>query len=322
MPKVSVVIPTYNAVAYLIKTLESVFNQTFTDFEVIVIDDGSSDRTVESVCNLTNPNLKIVTQTNQGVAVARNKGIELACGEYIAFLDSDDLWHPTKLEKQVQCLDANPDVGLVNTWIENIDEQGNALSIVQAPEVEGKVWSQIVEENIILCGSVPLIRRSCFEKVGVFDPHLFSAEDWDMWIRLAANYSFALIREPLVLYRQHLKSKSNNLDKHLFYRLKIIDKTFQSVAPELQYLKDRAYGRAYLSIAWKPLLNQDYKSANAYRKQAIVYYPELQETDNYKRLTFVTLAKQYLGKDIYTGLKSLASRLKNPLASTAQKANS
>ena len=310
MPKVSVVIPAYNAVDYLIKTLENVFDQTFTDFEVIVIDDGSSDRTIESISNLTNPNLKIVRQANQGVAVARNKGIELASGEYIAFLDSDDLWHPTKLEKQVQCLDTNPEVGLVNTWIKNIDEHGNELSIVQAPEVEGNVWNQIIEENIILCGSIPMIRRSCFEKVGVFDFELLSAEDWDMWIRLAAKYSFALVKEPLVLYRQHLKSKSRNLDKHLHYRLKIIDKTFQSVPPQLQYLKDRAYGRAYLSIAWKPLMQQDYQATNAYRKQAINYFPELRESDNYRRLTLVTLAKQYLGNEIYTGLKSLAGKFK------------
>lgn len=306
MPTVTVVIPTYNAINYLPKTLESLLNQTFTDFEVIIIDDGSTDTTAQWLGNLTDPKIEIVVQTNQCVAVARNLGITKAKGDYIAFLDSDDLWEPTKLEKQVQCLEANPDVGLVNTWIESIDEQGNHLSIVQAPEVEGKVWNQIIVENPILCGSVPLIRRSCFKTVGVFDPNLLSAEDWDMWIRIAASYSFALIREPLVSYRQHLKSKSNNLEMHLLHRLKIIDKTFQSVPSQLQYLKDQAYGRAYLSIAWKPLLQKDYKTANVYRKQAVTYFPALRDSDNYKRLTLLTLAKQWLSDETYTLLKRLA----------------
>lgn len=122
MPMVTVIIPTHNAITYLPETLESLLNQTFTDFEVIIVDDGSSDRTQEWVSSLTDARIKGVVQTNQGVAVARNQGIALASGKYIAFLDSNDLWKPTKLEKQVECLEANPDVGLVNTWIENIDE--------------------------------------------------------------------------------------------------------------------------------------------------------------------------------------------------------
>ncbi len=306
MPTVTVVIPTYNAINYLPKALESLLHQTFTNFEVIIIDDGSTDSTAQWLGNLTDSKIEITVQTNQGVAVARNLGIAKAKGDYIAFLDSDDLWEPTKLEKQVQCLEANPDVGLVNTWIEYIDEQGNHLSIVQAPEAVGNVWNRAIAENLILCGSVPLIRRSCFETVGVFDPNLLSAEDWDMWIRIAASYSFALIREPLVSYRQHLKSKSNNLEMHLLHRLKTIDKTFQSVPFQLQYLKDQAYGRAYLSIAWKPLLQKDYKTANVYRKQAVTYFPALRDSDNYKRLTLLTLAKQWLSDETYTLLKKLA----------------
>lgn len=310
MPTVTVVIPTYNAITYLPETLKSLLNQTFNDFEVIIVDDGSSDRTQEWVGNLTDARIKGVVQINQGVAVARNQGIALASGKYIAFLDSDDLWKPTKLEKQVECLEENPDVGLVNTWIENIDEQGNYLTTVQTPESGSNAWNQIIEENLILCGSVPMIRRSCFEDVGVFDTNLLSAEDWDMWIRIAAKYSFAVIREPLVSYRQHLKSKSNNLHKHLFHRLKVIDKTFQSVPADLQYLKDRAYGRAYLSIAWKPLLHKDYKTANAYRKRALFYSPELQNSDNYKRLTLLIYVKQYLSNGIYTKLRSLFYKLR------------
>ncbi|MBW4665550.1 MAG: glycosyltransferase [Chroococcus sp. CMT-3BRIN-NPC107] len=313
MPTVTVVIPTYNAIAYLPKTLESLFSQTFTDFEVIVVDDGSSDTTSEWICNLKDERLATVLQTNQGVSVARNKGIAVSSGKYVAFLDSDDLWEPTKLEKQVQCLEKNPDVGFVNTWIKTIDEQDNILGIVKAPEAEGNVWMQIMEENVVLCGSVPMIRRSCFEDVGVFDTNLLSAEDWDLWIRLSAKYSLALIREPLVSYRQNLQSKSNNLEKHLFYRLKTIDKTFQSVPPELQYIKNRAYGHAYLAMGWKFLLQKNYKSASDFRQQSLQYFPELRNTYSYKRLGLLIWAKQWLGDKTYTWLRSLVSKLRKPL---------
>ncbi|PSB31103.1 glycosyltransferase family 2 protein [Chlorogloea sp. CCALA 695] len=312
MPTVTVIIPTYNTITYLPKTLESVLNQTFTDFEIIIIDDGSTDTTAKWLGNLVEPRIKIVVQTNQGVAVARNKGIALASGKYIAFLDSDDLWEPTKLEKQVQCLDADPAVGLVNTWIKNIDEQGNDLVVVRVPEAEGNVWNQIIEENLILCGSVPMIRRSSFEEVGVFDCNLLSAEDWDMWIRLAAKYSFALIKEPLVSYRQHLKSKSNNLEKHLSHRLKVIDKTFLAAPPQMQHLKNRAVGRAYLAIAWKLLLQKDYKAVNTHRQKALTYSPELRKSDNYKRLTLLSWAKQWLGEESYARLRSLIGKFKKP----------
>ncbi|MBD3561856.1 glycosyltransferase family 2 protein, partial [Planktothrix sp. FACHB-1355] len=112
-PKVSVVIPAYNAMRYLPATLDSVFNQTYTDLEILIIDDGSKDETVEWVAQITDPRVQLISQQNKGVSEARNAGIANARGEYIALLDADDLWEPTKLEKQVRCLEDNPAVGLV-----------------------------------------------------------------------------------------------------------------------------------------------------------------------------------------------------------------
>lgn len=310
MPKVTVIIPTYNAIAYLPSTVDSVIQQTFTDFEVLIVDDGSTDETVEWVSKLVDPRVRLISQANQGVAVARNQGITGAQGEYVAFLDADDLWEPTKLEKQVKCLEENPQIGLVNTSIVNIDEQGKPLGAVNASDIEGNVLKYIVEENLILCGSAPMVRRSCLEAVQGFDQKLMSAEDWDLWIRLAARYDFAVVREPLVLYRQHLNSKSNNIERHLKHRLKVIDKTFETVAIDLQPLKHRSLGRAYLSVAWKLLVQKDYKTSTMYRQKALSYYPQLRFGENYIRLTAMTTAKQVLGNQGYSILRSLAHSFK------------
>ncbi|MCA1991909.1 MAG: glycosyltransferase family 2 protein [Coleofasciculus sp. S288] len=299
MPKVSVIIPAYNAMTYLPETLESVMAQTFTDFEVLIINDGSSDHIVEWASRLVEARVKLISQENQGSAGARNTGIAHSQGKYIAFLDADDLWEPTKLEKQVHCLDENPEVGLVNTWVVNADEQGNPTNNVLTSNDEGDVWKQIAVENLIFCGSAPMVRRCCFETLGEFDQSLRSAEDWDMWIRIASRYSFAVVKESLVFYRQRPTSKSNNLQFHIQHRLKVIDKTFQSVPKELLYLKGQAYGRAYLSVAWKPLLNSDYKTALYFRQQALVYYPQLRYTEGYIRLGLIVAGRRWLGTQGY-----------------------
>lgn len=310
MPKVSVVIPTYNAIAYLPATVASVLEQTYKDFELLIVDDGSSDRTVEWVSALTDPRVRLIVQENQGSAGARNRGITEAQGEYIAFLDADDLWNPTKLEKQVQCLEANPAVGLVNTWVVNMEATGTPTDQVLISNAEGDIWQTIAEENQIFCGSAPMVRRSCFEAVGVFDQTLRSAEDWDMWIRIASCYHFAVVKEPLVFYRQHANSKSNNLQRHLHHRLKVIDKTFASASPELQYLKNQAYGRAYLSVAWKPLMAKDYEHASSLRQQALTYYPQLRHTKSYLRLGLIITAMRWLGPQGYQKMRNLLHALR------------
>ncbi|MCJ8280869.1 MAG: glycosyltransferase family 2 protein, partial [Rivularia sp. ALOHA_DT_140] len=129
MPKVSVIIPAYNAMGFLPETLESVLQQTFTDFEILIINDGSSDDIVEWASKISDSRVRLITQINQGVSAARNTGIRNSQGEYIAFLDADDLWEPTKLEKQVNCLKANPGVGLVYTWTTFIDQFSQPIGV-------------------------------------------------------------------------------------------------------------------------------------------------------------------------------------------------
>lgn len=315
MPKVSVVIPAYNAITYLPETVESVIKQTFTDFEVLIIDDGSSDHIVQWVSEIRDQRVKLISQENQGLPGARNTGIAQAQGEYIAFLDADDLWEPTKLEKQVRCLDAQPLVGLVHTPMFLVDEHGKSTGRVMGSNAEGDVWQQLVIKNVIACPSV-MVRRCCFETVGLFDRSLRSLEDWDMWIRIATRYQFAVIKEPLAYYRQLPSSMSKNCQvmEQAFHL--VIGKAFKSVPSELLYLKNQSYGYANLCLAWKALQSKDrdYKLASHFCQQAISHYPQLRFSWEYIRLSLAIATLQGFGQERYSRVLTFAYALRRRIS--------
>lgn len=303
MPKISVVIPAYNAMAYLPQTMETVLNQTFDDLEVLVVNDGSLDGTEEWVSQIKDSRVKLICQENKGLSGARNTGIKNAEGEYIAFLDADDLWEATKLEKQANCLDNNPEVALVYTWTALINQQGISTGRVFANHAEGNVWEALTQRNLIECGSVAMVRRCCFETVGVFDQNLLSyVEDWDMWLRIATSYPFKVIKEALVYYRQHSTSASKNWTAMEKSFCMVIEKAFQDAPEHLQYLKSRSYGCANLCLAWKPLQSQqkDFRQAIYYRQQALRYYPQLRFSKEYIRLSLAIALMRYFGTDSYS----------------------
>lgn len=310
MPKVSVVIPAYNTMKYLPKTLESVLRQTFIDFEVLIINDGSLDHIIEWASELTDRRVKLVSQENQGLPGARNTGIAHAQGEYIAFLDGDDLWEPTKLEKQVNCLDNQPKVGLVYTWSALIDEQDNPTGRIFVSHAEGDVWQQLFEADVIANGSSAMVRRCCFEKVGVFDCSLTSAEDLDMWLRVAAHYPFAVVKEPLTLYRQHPDSMSKNYQR-MFQTLRtVFEKAFQSVPLEQLYLRNRAYANMFLGLAWLAIDKGDYKKAIDFRKQAWLHQPQICFSQRCLRLSFAIAMMRWFGPHAYDGVRNLTRTLR------------
>lgn len=307
MTKVSVVIPAYNSLKYLPETIDTVLSQSFQDFEVLVINDGSTDATEEWVTQkVTDPRVKLISQENQGLSGARNTGIKYAQGDYIALLDADDLWEPSKLEKQVHCLDANPEVGLVYTWTVLIDQYGKPTGRIVAHHAEGNVWQTLLEVNIVGSGSNPLIRRDCFDNVGLFDSNLSSNEDRDMWLRIASKYPFAVIKEHLVLYRQHQGNMSKDFSVMLKNCRTVIERAFASAPTEILHLRNRSYGSLNLYLAWKAIDSMDYKQAIHFRQQARAHLPQLVFSRNYIRLSLAILLMRYFGLQFYKNCINLS----------------
>ncbi|MDY6782131.1 MAG: glycosyltransferase [Cyanobacteriota bacterium] len=250
---ISIIIPVYNGEKTIEKTLNSVFQQTFQDIEILIIDDGSQDKTLEIVNKTGESKLKIHSQKNSGQAAARNKGIELAKGEYIAFLDADDLWTPDKLERQLNSLQTHPEAAVAYSWTDYIDESGSFVQHGRKISAEGDVYSELLTNNFIENGSNVLVRKSALDEVGNFETSLPPAADWDMWLRLAKCYPFVVVRAPQVLYRVSSSSSSSNLVKQETQCLRVIDRAFEA-SPNLPLsLKKRSRANIYKYLAWKAL---------------------------------------------------------------------
>lgn len=214
-PLVSVIIPTWNRAHLIAQTLESVYAQTWDNLEVIVVDDGSTDSTREAVEPFIEKGLVYLKQVNAGAPSARNAGLSAATGTYVAFLDSDDRWRKTKLERQMEkMLSSSGDTALVYCGIEKVDADGNTLGY-KVPKKSGRVFLELLEDNFIGSTSAPLIRASALDDTGGFDATLRSRQDLDLWLRLARSYRVAFVPEALVQYLVHADRISANLDSRI-----------------------------------------------------------------------------------------------------------
>jgi glycosyltransferase involved in cell wall biosynthesis len=241
-PKVSIIIPAYNAARYIRTSLRSVLEQTNKDFEVIVVDDGSTDDTKAAVLALPGA-IHYIYQSNQGVSAARNTGIVAAKGELICFLDADDSWTPDKLRAQVEFLDKNPKIGLVFSDEEEFDEEGVhcssllAMSRFYSEIVSGSIidraFQKLLLENFIPTSTV-MVRRHCFDITGLFDVDLKAAEDRDMWSRIAAAFPIVCLPKVLGRKRVVLSSLSHDVENTLRSRIRVWSKArrlFPDLAP-------------------------------------------------------------------------------------------
>jgi len=251
MSLVSVIIPVYNGEKTIKQTIESVFQQTLTDWELIVIDDGSQDSTLEIVHSIQDSRLKVFTYPNSGVSASRNRGITQAKGEFISFLDADDLWTPDKLESQLKALQENPQADVAYSWTDWIDESGKFLRPGGHITVNGNAYKQLLVRDFIESGSNPLIRRQALNEVGAFEESLAYGEDWDMWLRLAARYEFVTVTSSQILYRISPKSASFNIWKMEEGSLEIIERAFADAPESLQYLKREVLASRYKYLTFK-----------------------------------------------------------------------
>ncbi|MEJ1938469.1 glycosyltransferase family A protein, partial [Nostoc sp. NIES-2111] len=180
--------------------------QTFSDFEIIVINDGSTDETLEILQNFYDDRLKIFSYENSGASAARNRGIAHATGDYISFLDADDLWTPDKLELQLAALQAHPEAGVAYSWTYIINGEGELLRSIEH-NYEGNVYGEMILRSFVTCGSNPLIRKEAVDSVGEFDVTLKSGDDWDYWLRLAYKWHFVVVPKHQIFYLRSVTSK-------------------------------------------------------------------------------------------------------------------
>jgi glycosyltransferase involved in cell wall biosynthesis len=234
-PLVSVVIPTYNYGRFIGETIESALAQTYSSVEIVVVDDGSTDDTRERVAAYGN-RLRYVHQQNRGVSAARNTGIRAAQGELIALLDSDDLWLPEKLERQVSVWVRQPDSGLVATERFAIDETGRRLDYVDERRSRDGFRELTMRDLLEFPAFSPssvLARKDALPAAGGFDEGLTAVEDMEMWVRIAARFRVLRLNATLTGQRFHFKSMSHQADSMLRNHQKVIDQLFARV-PQLQ----------------------------------------------------------------------------------------
>ena len=220
MSTVSIIIPTFNRKEMVCNAIDSALDQTFKEREILVIDDGSNDHTEEFLNQKYNDRIRFIRQENRGVAHARNKGINEAHGKYLAFLDSDDIWMPFKLEAQMEIFNSNPEIGLGYCGYTMFDQNGELIKNV-IPVYKGMIYNKLIFNNYIGGASLVIIKRECVEKVGFFRSKYSPTEDWDLWIRISKEYQVDFARDTLVKYAVHQGGISQD-EKQLGRAIKII----------------------------------------------------------------------------------------------------
>jgi glycosyltransferase involved in cell wall biosynthesis len=225
VPRVSVVVTTYNQRAYVAAAIASALAQTFADREVVVVDDGSTDGT-DAIVAAFGDRVRLIRQENRGVAGARNTGVLNARGELVAFLDGDDLWEPEKLALQVEAADRYPQAGLVAADGVIFDDDGSILGPTLladpvrdalGPDItlmpHGRCYGHLLHQNLISTVSQVLVRRKVLDQVGPSDPRFRLSSDGDLYLRIAAGHDFAFVPRPLVRWRYHARSASGPIDR-------------------------------------------------------------------------------------------------------------
>ncbi|MDI3476345.1 MAG: hypothetical protein PWQ79_2097 [Thermococcaceae archaeon] len=224
-PAVSVIIPTHNRANLLERAIRSVLAQTFEDFELLVVDDASTDNTPEVVESIEDGRLRYIRlKENSGAPVARNTGIKKSRGKFIAFLDDDDEWLPLRLEVQIKKFEElDRSFGVVYGGFYYVSQEGGKILGKNIPKFRGDVYLHLLRENFVGSPTL-LIRRECFKKAGLFDPFLTSSQDWDMWLRIAKYYKFDYVKEIVAKYYVHGRQISFNLNKYIPGRERFIKK--------------------------------------------------------------------------------------------------
>ncbi len=275
---ISVIIPAYNSENYIEKAINSVLNQTYQNFEIIIINDGSTDNTEEVIKQFTDSRIKYIYQANQGVSAARNKAIELSDGDYIAFLDADDVWHPEKLQIQLNCFKKNPDINLVYSNIKMIEESTDIEFIKNFDNF--KTRKNLIKNLILTPFNCPspstvLLKKECLPEAGLFDKNLTVGEDLDLWLRIAVKNNFYCIKKPLAtaIRRQNGITRTLDPTKAIENNIYILNKFFNETDKEKQFqnYQNKAFAFVYFNIGFHYFFNTDSKNKFSIKTKNIFF---------------------------------------------------
>ena len=275
MSSVSVVIPAYNHSRYLRQAVDSALGQTLGPAEVFVVDDGSTDETSQVLSAYGN-RIRVIRQMNCGVSSARNNGAKAATGDFLAFLDADDVWLPRKLELQAARFVASPRLGLVHCGVQDINEHGDPRSS-HLNGLEGRVAKELLlfRRPVILGGgSGMMIRRAVFERVGGFDEQLSTSADWDLFYRIAARYQIGFVPELLLRYRVHGGNMHANVRAMERDMLRGYAKAFDDCDGELRKIRRRCYGNLHAVLAGSFFSAGQYAGFARHALKSIVLTPD------------------------------------------------
>jgi GT2 family glycosyltransferase len=274
---VSVIIPAFNSAATIIATVESALGQTLSDLEVIVVDDGSTDDTLARLSAIHDSRLRIIRATHSGVAHARNLGVEDARGEFLAFLDADDMWTADKLEAQVSALTADSEAGAAYSWTVFLDNQGRYLFAKEPQHYSGDVYAELLVTFFLAGGSNVLARRRCIDAAGRFDESAQPVEDWEYWLRVAKLAQFALVKRYQVLHRFTIGSASSAVEQYQVAIKRVAAKAFSEAPPGLRARQreclSNANQHACLASLARTTAPEAHRRAGQLLREAIVHYP-------------------------------------------------
>jgi glycosyltransferase involved in cell wall biosynthesis len=324
-PLVSVVIPVYKVERYIDETLKSVLAQTYTHLEIIIVDDESPDGSVEICQSYNDPRIRIIHQKNRGLAGARNTGIRHSQGKYIAFLDSDDVWLPQKIEYHVNHLESSPEVGVSFCRSAFIDDNSKPLNIYQMPKLTDITPNHIFCRNPISNGSVPVIRREVLEAIkfpddiqgqledNYFDEHFHQSEDIECWIRIVLQTSWRVegIPQALTLYRVNSMGLSASVEPQLQSWEAMVEKT-RSYAPDfVTQWESLARAYQYRYLARRAVRNREGNIAVKLINQAL--FEDKRIITEEPQRTFMTIVAAYiiniLPKKWYLTIEKIALKI-------------
>jgi len=250
-PRVSVVIPAYNASRTLRATVASALAQTMNDIEVLIVDDGSSDDTLAVARSLESDKVSAMTQRNAGAAAARNTGIRAATGEYVAFLDADDLWLPHKLQRQLEHLERHPQSDAVQCGSYFVDDSLRLLYVKHCTDTGNALMESLQFQNLPAFLSALIVKRTKLLAFGGFDTRLEILEEWDMALKASRHCAMRSVPDPLVLYRVHPGNRHRNVDIHIKPGHIILESLFAEpdLPDDIRRLQGRIYGVFYRTLA-------------------------------------------------------------------------